>query len=126
MAYATAANVQARILRTLSHEETALAETLLEDAAVLIDKKAPNATKEAKKIVSCRMVIRAIGDGNDTGIPLGASQGSMSALGYTQSWTMGSGGTALELYLSKAEKDLLGIGNAIGSYSPVEEMVCEG
>lgn len=126
MAYATIADVQARITRELSTEERLVAETLLEDAGVFIDTKAPNASDDAKKIVSCRMVIRAVGDGNmDSGIPLGASQGSMSALGYTQSWTMGGSGTALELYLSKAERELLGIGNAIGSYSPVEELVCE-
>ena len=46
----------------------------------------------------------------------------MSALGYSQSWTISNGSTG-ELYLSKAEKALLGGGNSIGSYSPVEECV---
>ena len=74
---------------------------------------------------SCRMVERAVGDGTEAGIPMGATQGSMSALGYSQSWTIGSGATG-ELYLSKIEKKLLGAGNAIGSYSPTQELVPEG
>jgi hypothetical protein len=48
----------------------------------------------------------------------------MSALGYSQSWTL-SGGATGELYLSKLEKSMLGlgtIGNSIGSYSPVQEL----
>ena len=53
---------------------------------------------------------------------MGATQGSMSALGYTQSWTMGSNGSTGELYLSKLEKKLLGIGDRIGSRSPLEGM----
>ena len=47
----------------------------------------------------------------------------MSALGYSQSWTVGSGGSVSELYLSKTDKKYLGVGNAIGSYSPVQELV---
>jgi hypothetical protein len=47
----------------------------------------------------------------------------MSALGYTQSWTIGASGSAGELYLGKLEKKLLGYGNSIGSYSPTEELV---
>lgn len=33
-----------------------------------------------------------------------------------------SGGSAGELYLSKLEKKLLGVGNRIGSHSPVEDL----
>jgi hypothetical protein len=47
----------------------------------------------------------------------------MSALGYAQSWTIGSGGGSGEIYVSKMDKKLLGVGNAIGSYSPVQELV---
>ena len=54
---------------------------------------------------------------------MGATQGSLSALGYSQSWTMGSGGSAGELYIGKTDRQLLGLGNAIGSYSPVQELV---
>lgn len=125
MSYATPTDVQERMTRELSTDEIAVCETLLEDAAVFIDACNADADADVKKLVSCRMVIRAMGDADSAaGIPIGASQGSMSALGYSQSWTMGSGSTG-EIYLSKAEKRLLGSGNKIGSYSPVEECVPE-
>lgn len=123
MSYATVEDVQARMLRALSADEEALCEVLLEDAAVLIDRVAANALADAKLVVSCRMVIRILGSAADTGVPLGATQGSASALGYTQSWTISSGGGMGELYLSKADKRLLGVSDCIGSYSPVEELV---
>lgn len=121
--YATVADVQARMTRTLSSSEQIVCGTLLEDAAVIIDAYNASARADAKQIVSCRMVIRALGDGSDAGIPLGATQGSMSALGYSQSWTIGSNGAAGELYLNKLEKKLLDTGNKIGSYSPTEGLV---
>lgn len=124
MAYATVSDVEARTTHTYTTDEQAVIGTLLDDAAVLIDIYNANATDAAKLIVSCRMVIRAIGDGDDV-MPLGATQGSLSAGGYSQSWTMGSGGGSGELYISKEEKKLLGYGNAIGSYSPVQELVPE-
>lgn len=124
MAYASVADVQARMTRQLSLPEQTIAETLLEDAAVIIDSWNEKAGDSPKKIVSCNMVIRKLGDGEDSGIPIGATQGSMSGLGYSQSWTMGSGSTG-ELYLAKADKKLLGVCNQIGSYSPVEELCAE-
>ena len=100
--------------------------TLLDDARVMIDSIAPNANADAKSVVSCRMVMRAMGDlDGGSQIPMGATQGSMSALGYSQSWTMGSSGGTGELYLVKLEKQLLGLGNKIGSYSPVQELAPE-
>ena len=123
MAYATIADVQARMSRTLSAEEQTLCATMLDDAAVIIDVYNVNAAAEAKKVVSCRMVIRAMGDGEDSGIPMGATQGSQSALGYSQSWTIGSGGAAGELFIGKLERKLLGCGEKIGSYSPTQELV---
>ena len=125
MAYATIADVQARMNRKLTTDEQSLCTTMLDDAAVIIDAFNADATANAKKIVSCRMVIRAIGDGVDSGVPMGATQGSMSALGYSQSWTIGAGGSAGELYIGKLEKKLLGAANAVGSYSPTEELVPE-
>lgn len=124
--YATIQDVQARIDRDLSPEESNRCIALLEDAAIMIDRFASeNASNDAKRLVCCRMVIRALGDGSDTGVPMGATQGSMSGLGYAQSWTFGSaGGASGELYLSKADKQLLGAGNRIGSYSPVEALSC--
>jgi len=121
--YATAQDVQSRMTRTLSDAELEVCSALLEDAAALIDAYAlESATVEIKKVVSCRMVMRALGDGNVSGIPMGATQGSMAGLGYSQSWTVGNGGSTGELYLNKLEKQLLGRGNSIGAYSPVEEM----
>lgn len=123
MAYATVADVQARMMRTMSLDEQAVCSNLLEDAAAIIDAYNANASADAKKVVSCRMVLRALGDGStDAGIPMGATQGSMSALGYSQSWTIGAG-SAGELYIGKLEKKLLGTGDHIGSYSPTEELV---
>ena len=124
MAYATIADVQARMSRTMDATELAVCENLLDDAAVIIDAFRPSASDEVKMVVSCRMVMRALGDGSDNGVPMGATQGSQSALGYSQSWTISAGGTG-ELYLSKLEKQLLGKGNSIGSYSPVQELVTE-
>lgn len=121
--YASVNDIEARMLRDLTTDEEAVAGVLLQDAAVLIDAAAPRASADAKKVVSCRMVIRALGDGNSAGVPLGATQGSQSALGYSQSWTIGSGGGAGELYLSKTDRQILGAGNSIGSYSPVQELV---
>ena len=121
MAYATKADVEARTTQTFDTAEESVITKLLDDAAVIIDAFAPNAAADAKLVVSCRMVLRAVGD--DSGVPLGASQGSMSAFGYTQSWTVGNSGAVGELYLSKLEKQLLGKGNAIGSYSPTQELV---
>ena len=119
-AYATVTDVQARMTETMTTSERTMCGTLLEDAAVMIDAAAPEASADAKKIVSCRMVIRAMA--SDDGVPLGASQGSMAAGGYSQSWTVGSGGTVGELYLGKTDRQILGAGNRIGSYSPAEEM----
>lgn len=121
MAYASVADVEARTTRSFSTEEESVVSKLLDDAATIIDAFAPNATADAKLVVSCRMVLRAVGD--DSGVPLGATQGSMSALGYTQSWTVGNSGATGELYLGKLEKQLLGMGNKIGSYSPTQGLV---
>lgn len=106
--------------RTLSTTEQTVCANLLDDVAILIDAFRDAASDEAKKVVSCRAVIRAMGDGTDF-TPMGATQGSMSGLGYSQSWTIGSGGSVGELYLSKTDKQILGAGNLIGSYSPVQE-----
>ena len=122
MAYATIEDIKSRITRELSEKEESVCNSLLDDAAIIIDKFNSEADTDTKKTVSCRMVIRAIGDGDISGFPMGASQGSMSGLSYSQSWTMGAGGGIGELYLSKLEKQLLGYGNKIGSYSPVQGM----
>ena len=123
MAYATVSDVQARMLRTLSTDEEVLCGTFLDDVAVMIDGTNTSATADVKKVVSCRVVIRALGDGTDIGVPMGATQGSMSGLGYSQSWTISSGGSVGVLYFDKTEKKMLGLSNMIGSYSPSQELV---
>ena len=122
MAYATVEDVQAGMIHQMSEAEQSVCETLLDRVAVLIDAYHADASADAKNVVSAQAVARAIGDG-DYSIPTGATQGSMSALGYSQSWTMGSGAAVGELYLTRKELKILGAGNAIGSYSPTEELV---
>ena len=122
-AYATVADVQARMTHAMTEQEQSICSNLLDDAGVVIDSFAPDASTDAKKLVSCRMVLRAMGDlDGGSQMPMGATQGSMSALGYSQSWTFGTAGGTGELYLGKLEKQLLGLGNRIGSYSPVQEL----
>ena len=122
MAYATVQEVQARMNRTLSEAEQAQCSTLLDDAAIMIDATGSTANADIKMLVSCRMVIRALGDGESDGIPIGATQGSQSGLGYSQSWTVSSGGSTGELYIESKEYQLLGVRNNIGSYSPIQEL----
>lgn len=129
MAYADVVDVINRMTRDLDSNERTVCESLLVDAAVLIDAYKAAADCEAKRVVSCRMVIRALGDGGNMGVPMGSTQGSQSALGYYQSWIIGNGGSTGELYLSKTDKQILGSGNSVGSYSPVQELargvICE-
>lgn len=121
MAYATYTDVEARLNRTFSSEEQAQCTTLLDDAATIIDTYNAQAPADNKKLVSCRMVMRVMGSGEDIGVPMGATQGSMSGLGYAQSWTISNGASG-EIYLSKTDKQLLGYANKIGSHSPLEDM----
>lgn len=118
MTYTTVAELAAGF-RELDADDRARAEAMLEEAALLIDSAAPNASADAKRIVSCRIVRRALGDDTSAyGVPIGTTQGTMSAGGYSTSWTTGSGGGIGELYLGKAERAMLGIGNKIGVASP--------
>lgn len=123
--YATVEDVQKRMLKTMSEAEQSVCEELLTGAARLIDNFNVNADADSKNEVSIRMVQRAIGSASSD-VPIGATQGSMAALGYSQSWTMGSNASVGQLYLDRTEKRLLGGGSRIGSYSPVEELAHEG
>lgn len=118
--YATVQDVAAGF-RPLTASEQTIASQLLVEAAIIIDAYNSLASADAKNVVSCRMVRRSIGSSGD--VPIGASQGSMSALGYSQSWTMGATGSTGELFLNRMDKKLLGAGNSIGSYSPIQELV---
>ena len=119
--YADVYDVQRRMQRDLTADEKSVIESQLEGIGVLLDAVAPNATNDAKKEVSIRMAVRIIGDGDTASVPIGATQGSMSGLGYSQSWTIGSG-AAGDAYLSKTDRLLLGLSNQIGTHSPVEDI----
>ncbi len=121
MAYATIEEVSAGF-RSLDSDELGVATALLKEAAVIIDGYNSKADEDTKKVISCRMVRRAIPKKGGTAFPLGSSQGSVSALGYSQSFSFSNGSTG-ELYLSRLEKKLLGVGNKVGTYSPIEELV---
>ena len=123
MAYATYSDVQTRLGVTFSSQEQGICTSLLGRAALMIDsyKGSENVSTDAKKEVSVNMVARVM-NSSTADVPIGATQGSMSGLGYSQSWTISNGATG-ELYFDKNDKRLLGVGNAIGSYSPIEELV---
>lgn len=121
MTYAEVFDVEAGF-RALSKDEQTRCVALLSEAAVIIDHYNPDADADTKRVVSCRMVRRPLGDGEDgVSFPMGATQGTATALGYSQSWTM-SGGSSGELYLSKLEKKLLGVGSRVGARSPLEDL----
>ena len=122
MAYATYQDVQARMAHTMSASEQSICTNLLDDAAIMIDSYNSDADTDKKKVVSIRMVLRSMSSSD--GIPVGATQGSMSGLGYSESWTV-SNGSVGELYFGKEDKRLLGIGNSIGASSPLEALVCK-
>jgi hypothetical protein len=112
MAYATVQDVQDRMSEPMTTAQQNICSNLLNDAGIIIDSFNANAAADAKKIVSIRMVQRSMSI--DPDIPVGATQGSMSAMGYAQSWTMGTNTSVGELYLNRTEKKLLGYGNKIG------------
>ncbi len=121
MKYATIEQIKAGF-KNFTTDKEKICEALIEEAGIIIDSVAKTATDDKKRLVTCRMVRRAIGNSNEESVPMGATQGSIAALGYSQSWTMGNGSTG-ELYLSKQEKQILGLSNRIGTYSPIESMV---
>ena len=90
MIYASVKLVEAGF-RTLTTDEKSVCEALLEEAGVIIDAYNADAPEDAKAVVSCRIIRRALG-ASSASVPIGATQGSMTAGPYTQSWTM-SGGT---------------------------------
>lgn len=115
MAYATVQDVQASMSHQMSEAEQSQCSALLDRAAIYIDAANADASDAIKKEVSIRVVTRCIN--TDSDIPMGATQGSMAALGYSQSWTSSDG--VAQIYFDKTEKKLLGIGNKIGASDPL-------
>ena len=121
MKYAEIEDVELFICRTLLDVEQLECCSYLEEAAAIIDTYNAQADPDRKKLVTLRMVRRQLDARNQDAVsyPTGSTQGSASAFGYSQSWTV-SGGSVGELYLSKLEKRLLGVGNQIGCCNPLE------
>ena len=120
MAYATYEDIQRRNGMDVLDSDYVTA--LLDDAAVIVDTYNKNATEAAKKLVSCNMVIRTIGS-RDEGVPIGTTQATTSAMVYSQTWTNTNGSG--ELYLTKLDKKILGVGNRIGCTNPYSGLIQE-
>ena len=120
MAYATCEDIQRRNGMDVLDPDYVTA--LLDDAAVIVDAYNKNATEAAKKLVSCNMVIRTIGS-RDEGVPIGTTQATTSAMVYSQTWTNTNGSG--ELYLTKLDKKILGVGNRIGCTNPYFGLIQE-
>lgn len=118
MVYATFEDIAKR--KPVETSEMERCEALLEDAGIIIDAFNAKATAESKRLVSCNMVIRVLGSGEE-GVPIGTTQATASALGYSQSWTNANGSG--ELYLTKLDKKILGTGNRIGYTDPYQNLI---
>lgn len=121
MAYATVTDVEAR-WRTLTDPEKIRAEVLLEDAAVRLDVSCPPTEPatpselSARKIVSCEMVKRAMASpGGIAGIGVTSLQTGAGPYQETQQFTNPTG----DLYLTKADRSLLGCGKQIAFTHPM-------
>lgn len=132
MAFATVAQYRAKYQTDMDDASLLV---WLEDAsgimademdAAHVDYCEPTDSMAARLSRVCRdMVHRAVGDGSDLsmGIPTGATQASMAAGGYSESFTMGN--PYGDLFLKRDEKRLLGIvrggiGMARPSYGRLE------
>lgn len=118
MVYATFEDIAKR--KPVETSEMERCEALLEDAGIIIDAFNTKATAESKRLVSCNMAIRVLGSGEE-GVPIGTTQATASALGYSQSWTNANGSG--ELYLTKLDKKILGTGNRIGYTDPYQNLI---
>lgn len=109
MAYADVTDLEER-WRELSEDEQARAAVLLDDASAMLASMATVDDSDQQqasilRIVCCNMVIRVMAPGVDASF--GATNGSMTGGPYTQSWTYGA--PVGDLYLTKAEKAMLGV-----------------
>ena len=131
-AFATTAQYRAKYDTDLSD---AALEVWLADASDImasemdkagVDYSHASETLTARLVRICRdMVHRAVGDGSQAtmAIPFGSTQASMSAGGYSESFTIGN--PYGDLYLKAAERRSLGIGTggfavAVPSYGNAE------
>lgn len=113
-AYATVEDVEAR-WRTLTSDEEARAETLLDDAAVILNGLVTVDTSDESQaaallMVSCNMVIRAMVASGSAAYGVDQLSATMGPFGQTAHFANPNG----DMYLTKAEKKLLGIGGGVG------------
>lgn len=114
MAFATYEDVEAR-WRTLTADEQTKAAVLLEDAAnmllalVRVD-ESDGQQQAILKQVSCTMVIRSMVASESTAFGVDKLQATMGPFSQQMSFTNPNG----DLYLTKQEKRLLGIGHTTG------------
>lgn len=121
MVYATVPELEAR-WRTLTGPEKVRAGTLLEDAAVRLDVACPPSDPitaqeaSARLIVSCEMVKRAMsapGGVEDVGVT--SIQSGAGPFQQTKQFANPTG----DLYLTKADKALLGCGRQVAFTVPL-------
>lgn len=110
MAFAGVSDIEAR-WRPLSTDERSRAGVLLEDASAILESlvrvdEDDEGQADLLKAICCSMVIRAMSATEADSY--GATQMSMTAGPYSQSWTYGN--PTGDLYLTRLEKKLLGIG----------------
>ena len=108
MAYAEVSDIETRLGRTFSADETANVQALLDGASAVLNKLVTitNDTEQNAllKYVCTNMVSRVLSNGLDV---MGASQASMTAGPYTQSYSFST--PYGDMYLTKLEKRILGI-----------------
>lgn len=119
MAFAEVSDIESR-WRELSTEEQSRASVLIDDASAMLTALVDVDTDDDEqaqllKQVCCSMVIRAMSATEADAF--GASQMSMTAGPYTQSWNYAN--PSGDMYLTRLEKRLLGITSGyIGSIRP--------
>lgn len=120
MAYATVSDIESRIERALSQDEQSRASVLIDDASAMLTALVNVDSDDQEqaqllKQVCCSMVIRAMSATEADAF--GASQMSMTAGPYSQSWSYSN--PTGDMYLTKLEKRLLGITSGyIGTIEP--------
>lgn len=117
MAYAEVSDLESR-WRELTDDEAARTEVLLGDASAMLAASvtvddADEQQAALLKIVTCNMVQRAMSTGGDM---YGVTQQSMTAVGFTQQFSYAN--PTGDLYITKAERRMLGIGGKIGVAVP--------
>lgn len=120
MVFAEVSDIESR-WRTLDSGERDRAQALIQDASAMLSKLvtdidvADEEQMQLLNIVCCNMVIRAMSATEADSY--GASNMSMTAGPYTQSWTYPN--PTGDMYITKFEKRLLGITSSyIGSIRP--------